>query len=233
MGAAKRAFSLALAACMAIACVGVSGCYHPPQNGKTTTGESVADKSELKSVIDTCLSDADTYEMNDEMKTYISFTADKGGVLLNDDTATQDAVDQAVAQIKKARELAMKTAKEKTSSKSKSTESKKSTTPAPKSSEPKIDKSKSNALRQAKSYLKAIPFSASRLAEQLKYEGYSDDDITYAVDNCGADWNEQARLAAKSYNDITAFSHSRLVEQLVYDGFTDEQAEYGVNAIGL
>ncbi|MCA5960456.1 Ltp family lipoprotein [Blautia sp. RD014234] len=35
-------------------------------------------------------------------------------------------------------------------------------------------------------------FSYSGLVEQLEYEGFSNESSTFAVDNCGADWNEQA-----------------------------------------
>ena len=77
-----------------------------------------------------------------------------------------------------------------------------------------------------------MPFSYSGLIEQLEYEGYSTEDATYAADNCGADWNEQAALSAEDYLDIMSFSRDGLIEQLVYEGFTQEQAEYGASAVG-
>ena len=89
-----------------------------------------------------------------------------------------------------------------------------------------------NALEQAKSYLSVMPFSRSGLIDQLEYEGYSTEDATFAVDNCGANWNEQAALKAQSYLDLMSFSRSRLIEQLEYEGFTSEQAEYGATAVG-
>lgn len=89
-----------------------------------------------------------------------------------------------------------------------------------------------NALKSAKEYLKTSAFSYSGLVEQLKYEGFSTDEATYAVDNCGADWNEQAAQAAQAYLDIMSFSRSELIDQLVYDGFSKDQAEYGVSAAG-
>lgn len=89
-----------------------------------------------------------------------------------------------------------------------------------------------NALKSAKEYLKASAFSYSGLVEQLKYEGFSTDEATYAVDNCGADWNEQATQAAQDYLDVMSFSRSELIDQLVYDGFSKDQAEYGVSAAG-
>lgn len=89
-----------------------------------------------------------------------------------------------------------------------------------------------NALRKAQQYLEIMAFSYTGLIEQLEYEGYSTEDATYGVENCGADWNEQAKSKAEQYIDIMAFSRDELVQQLEYEGFTHEQAEYGVSAIG-
>lgn len=89
-----------------------------------------------------------------------------------------------------------------------------------------------NALNKAKDYLSYSAFSHSGLIEQLEYEGFSTDSATYAVDNCGADWNVQAEEKAKDYMSYSSFSHSGLVEQLVYEGFTQEQAEHGASAAG-
>ena len=89
-----------------------------------------------------------------------------------------------------------------------------------------------NALRSAISYIDIMPFSASGLIEQLEYEGYSHEDAVYAVEHCGADWNEQAAKDAKSYIEMMPFSRDSLIEQLVYDGYTQEQAEYGASAVG-
>ena len=93
----------------------------------------------------------------------------------------------------------------------------------------KISVGKQNALRQANQYLNAMAFSYSGLIEQLEYEGYSTEDATYAVDHCGADWNEQAAKKAEEYLNTMSFSRSGLIEQLEYEGFTHDQAVYGVN----
>ncbi len=89
-----------------------------------------------------------------------------------------------------------------------------------------------NALSKALSYLSIMPFSYSGLIKQLEYEGYTHQEAVYGVDNCGADWNEQAALKAQSYLDIMPFSREGLIEQLEYEGYTREQAEYGVQAVG-
>lgn len=89
-----------------------------------------------------------------------------------------------------------------------------------------------NALSKAQDYLSILPFSYSGLIEQLEFEGYSEEEATFAADNCGADWNEQAALKAQDYLDTMSFSRQGLIDQLVFEGFTQEQAEYGVTAVG-
>ena len=85
-----------------------------------------------------------------------------------------------------------------------------------------------NALRSAENYLSAgMGFSYSGLEDQLEYEGYSTEDATYAVDHCGADWDEQAAIRAKNYINSMSFSRSGLIEQLEFEGFSQSQAEYG------
>ena len=89
-----------------------------------------------------------------------------------------------------------------------------------------------NALNTARSYLSSMAFSYTGLIKQLEYEGYSNSECTYAVDNCNADWNEQAAKCAKSYLNSMSFSKSGLINQLKYEGFTTEQAEYGAKSVG-
>ena len=98
---------------------------------------------------------------------------------------------------------------------------------------PTTSLSQRNALNKAKDYLDYTAFSRTGLIKQLEFEGFSNADATWATDNCGADWNEQAYKKAKEYLDFTSFSHSGLIDQLEYEGFTSEQAEYGVNKVGL
>lgn len=89
-----------------------------------------------------------------------------------------------------------------------------------------------NALETGKDYLRTMSFSYTGLMKQLEYEGYSKEEATYGVDNCGANWNEQAAKMAKEYMDTMSFSRSKLISQLKYEGFTNEQAEYGASAVG-
>lgn len=105
--------------------------------------------------------------------------------------------------------------------------------PKPKPTKPAESVSQQSARRSAEAYLNTSAFSRKGLIEQLKFEGYSQADATYAVDRVGANWKEQAAKSARNYLDMSGFSRSGLIEQLVFEGYTREQAEYGVNQVGL
>ncbi len=90
-----------------------------------------------------------------------------------------------------------------------------------------------NALDKALQYLNYTSFSYSGLIDQLEYEGFTTEESTYAVDSCGANWNEQAAYKAADYMNYSSFSKSSLIEQLEFEGFTAEQAEYGATAVGF
>ena len=93
--------------------------------------------------------------------------------------------------------------------------------------------SQKNAVRAANSYLEFMAFSRQGLIGQLEFEGYSNADAVYGVDNTNADWNKQAVKSAEAYLNLMAFSRQGLIEQLKYEGYTSEQAVYGVDAVGL
>lgn len=93
--------------------------------------------------------------------------------------------------------------------------------------------SQQNARRLAENYLEYTAFSRKGLINQLKYEGFSVKDATWALDHMSVDWNAQAAAMAKNYIDYTAFSKKSLTEQLIYEGFTPKQAQYGVSKTGL
>lgn len=89
-----------------------------------------------------------------------------------------------------------------------------------------------NAVAKAHSYLEFTAFSYSGLVEQLQYEGFTTEESTFAADNCGADWNEQAAKKAHSYMEHQSFSRDGLIDQLLYEGFSQEQAEHGAASVG-
>lgn len=89
-----------------------------------------------------------------------------------------------------------------------------------------------NALKKADEYLGFMAFSYTGLIKQLEYERFSHDEAVYAVDNCGADWYEQAVKKGYDYLDFMSFSRDGLIRQLEYEGFTTDQAVYAVNELG-
>ena len=93
--------------------------------------------------------------------------------------------------------------------------------------------SQANAVKQAESYLKSMPFSKSGLVDQLVFEGYPAEDASYAVDQIEVDWKEQAKLKAIDYLDTMPFSRVELIDQLVFEGFSVEEATYGVDQTDL
>lgn len=94
-----------------------------------------------------------------------------------------------------------------------------------------VTSGEANALQKAWDYLDYMAFSYDGLIDQLEYEGFTYSEAKYAVDNCGADWYEQAAKKAQEYLDYMAFSRSELIDQLEYEGFTYDQASYGVDAV--
>lgn len=92
----------------------------------------------------------------------------------------------------------------------------------------KISLGEKNALTKAKTYLNTIAFSREGLIHQLKFEGFTTEQAEYGVENCGANWNEQATKKAKTYLITMAFSKKGLIQQLEFEKFTTKQAEYGV-----
>lgn len=92
--------------------------------------------------------------------------------------------------------------------------------------------SQSNAVSKAATYLEYFAFSRDGLIAQLEYEGFSNEDAIYGVDNVGANWMQQAVLSAVNYLKYTAFSRDGLIAQLEYEKFSHEEAVYGADNAG-
>lgn len=88
-----------------------------------------------------------------------------------------------------------------------------------------------NALKQAKSYINLMGFSASDLREQLAYHQYKEDEIEYAMTNCGANWKEECFEKASSYLETMSFSRNDLIDQLRYHNFTDDEITYALEKL--
>ncbi len=83
------------------------------------------------------------------------------------------------------------------------------------------------AVASGKDYLDNGAFSKEGLIDQLKFEGYSQKDATFAVNHLKVDWRQQAVASGKDYLDNSPFSEQGLIEQLKFEGFTPEQATFG------
>lgn len=102
----------------------------------------------------------------------------------------------------------------------------------PEPEEPALTMGQQNAVGAAENYLSFMGFSREGLIEQLEFDGYSNEDASFAVDHVAPDWNEQAASKAEEYIDVMSFSRQGLIDQLVFDGFTQEQAAHGATAVG-
>ena len=98
--------------------------------------------------------------------------------------------------------------------------------------EEKISIGEKNAVEKAESYLKIMDFSKEGLKEQLEFEGFTPEEIEYAVNNCKVDWFEEAAGKADTYLDTMSFSRDGLYNQLEFEGFTPEEIEYALTAVG-
>lgn len=86
-----------------------------------------------------------------------------------------------------------------------------------------------NALDTAKRYFSTLNFSRKGIEEQLKFEGFTEEAINYALSNIVVDYNKQALGSARSYDNVLSMSSKRLLEQLIHDGYTEAQAKYAVD----
>ena len=89
-----------------------------------------------------------------------------------------------------------------------------------------------NAIKKAQSYLSYSSFSRKGLVDQLRYEGFTNDESVFAVDYLEPDFYAEAAEKAASYLNYSSFSKQGLYDQLIYEGFTEEEAAYGVAAVG-
>lgn len=97
--------------------------------------------------------------------------------------------------------------------------------------DPTIIIGQENALDKANSYLNFTAFSREGLREQLEYEGFTPEEIDYALEYVPVDYNEQASRKALSYYTRQNLSKQGVYDQLIYEKFTPEQAQHGVNSL--
>lgn len=81
----------------------------------------------------------------------------------------------------------------------------------------------------------ALKFNLSEkgLRENLQLQGYSDDQITTAINKLDPDWNQQALNCARKLNETgSPLPEDQLLEMLkTNSGFTEEQAQYAIDRL--
>ncbi len=87
------------------------------------------------------------------------------------------------------------------------------------------------ALEKAKSYVSSLGISKASLKDFLIGDGFTESQATYAVDNCGADWNQEALQQAQSFMSSLNLPKSELEKYLLIAEFTETEAQYAVNII--
>ena len=90
-----------------------------------------------------------------------------------------------------------------------------------------------NALKKAESYSKTMHMSKQGIYNQLtsSFEGFTNEEAQYAIDNIKADWNSNALEKAKSYQQTMSMSKQGIYNQLTssFEGFTNEEAQYAID----
>lgn len=84
------------------------------------------------------------------------------------------------------------------------------------------------SLKRAEDYIESMSFSKKGLAQRLKFEGYPEDAISFAVGSVSVDYNEEALGRAKMLKIEQKFTENGIREQLYFDGFEEEEINYAV-----
>ncbi len=112
-------------------------------------------------------------------------------------------------------------------------------------SEVTIEQGREAAIEAMQEYLANSAMTRSKVADYVAamaaaYEfgvDFSAEDVDYVVDNCGADWKQEALEVAEEYLDKHSDYYSdsdKLMRTLTTnDGFTEEEAAYAVENCGL
>ena len=98
-------------------------------------------------------------------------------------------------------------------------------------SDPTATIGEQNALAKAKTYVDFSDFSKEKLRGQLEYEGFTTDEIEYALDKVPADYNLEASDRAVLYYTTQNLSKQRIMTQLEFEGYTESQINYAIGSL--
>lgn len=192
-----------------------------------TAVTEISDNRSDMTMSDITVTDFDSVDFGTEGKYKVSFTAtdDAGNEAIVPFTINVELSEEQKAEIEAAeKEAAEKEAAEKEATEKEAAEAEKEAAEAD-----KVNRENEKALKSAESYVKIMAFSAEGLRGQLEFEGFTTEQIDYALDNLEVDWNEEAVQSATSYSETLSMSSSAIYDQLLFEGFTPEQAQYGID----
>lgn len=98
-------------------------------------------------------------------------------------------------------------------------------------SDPSATIGERNALAKAKAYISSSDFSEEKLRGQLEFEGFTTDEIDYAIDKVPADYNLEASNRAVLYYTTQNLSKQRIMTQLEYEGYTSTEINYAIGSL--
>ena len=87
------------------------------------------------------------------------------------------------------------------------------------------------ALEEAKRFTTHASYSYQGLIDFLMERGFTEEEAKYGVDNCEADWTDQAYKQATTLLKSSPYSKKGLAKALEEKKFTSLEAEYGANAV--
>lgn len=97
--------------------------------------------------------------------------------------------------------------------------------------DPTITIGQENALDKATSYIEFSDFSQQGLRRQLEFEGFTSEEIDYALEYVPVDYEQEASDRALAYYTTQSLSKTGVRDQLEFEGYTSEQIEYAINSL--
>ena len=86
------------------------------------------------------------------------------------------------------------------------------------------------ALERGKELVDSRGISYNYLVHELTYyNGFTEEEATFAADNCGADWYAEAVECATGYLENSPYDLEGIVSIMAYEGFTQAQTDYGLS----
>lgn len=92
-------------------------------------------------------------------------------------------------------------------------------------------KTKAGVLETTTNLLDEMAISEKNLQKQLKYKGYSETQINYALTTLEIDFNNEALEAAIKIRRLMPIAKEQLIRQLLSEGYRPEQVQFAIDSI--